>query len=67
MPKAVVNPLNSLAHLWDEDEGVRAEVRERHTLLCDKKPTFHATVKSCGEYADAILPVLKLTKEALCR
>ncbi len=66
MPKPIVNPLTSLAHLWDEDEWVRGLVREHHTLLCDKKPTFHATVKSCGEYADAILPVLKLTKETLC-
>lgn len=66
MPRAVANSLAHLAHLWDAEDSVRKSVRESHGLLsCGGKPTFHATVKSCAENFEAILPALKLTKESL--
>ena len=66
MPRAVANHLSSLAIRWDENDMCRTNVREHHALLNDDaKPTFHATVKSCSENCDAILPVLALTAEPL--
>ena len=65
MPRAVANTLSSLAHKWDESDTCRTSVRDRHVLLRDGKPTFHATVKSCSGNHEAISPVLSLTAEPL--
>ena len=66
MPRAAANNLAGLAHLWDREDPLRKSVRESHALLsCGNQPTFHATVKSCAENCEAILPVLTLTKESL--
>lgn len=66
MPRAVGNHLRSLARLWDDVDEIRARIREEHCVLdCDGKPTFHATVKTCSENCEAILPALTLTKATL--
>lgn len=66
MPRQAHNHLRSLARLWDECGDARKRVRVDGCVLdCGGKPTFHATVKTCAENCEAILPALKLTKETL--
>ena len=66
MPRKPKVMLSELAFVWDSDPSVRACLRsEPHAALSYDGPAFKATVSSCSENMDLLLPVLDLTKETL--
>lgn len=59
------SPLNDLPSMWDSDAVVRRTIRSGMHLLGPGGVAFKATVKSCSEFMEAILPVLEVTKARL--
>lgn len=65
MPKPPRDMLPQLANDWDANELVRAQVRGKQMILSHEGPAFHATVATCGENHETLLPVLQMTREKL--